>query len=56
LDLPTLLVGGGAGAMKGNRHIKAAPQTPMANLMLSLTEKFGIEAESFGISTGRVEI
>jgi predicted component of type VI protein secretion system len=56
LDLPTLLVGGGAGAMKGNRHIKAAPQTPMANLMLSLTEKFGVEAQSFGISTGRVEI
>ena len=56
LDLPTLLVGGGAGVMKGNRHIKASRETPMANLMLALTDKFGLETEKFGISTGRVEL
>lgn len=56
LDVPTLLAGGGAGNLKGNRHIKAAKETPLANLMLSLTDKFGVEMERFGISTGRVEL
>jgi hypothetical protein len=53
LDIPTLLAGG---QIKGNRHIKAEPETPGANLMLSLADKFGCEVEKFGISTGRVEI
>ena len=56
LDVPTLLAGGGAGNLKGNRHIQVAKETPLANLMLSITGKFGLEMEKFGISTGRVEI
>jgi hypothetical protein len=56
LDVPTLLVGGGAGSLKGNRHIKANRETPMANMMLSLIQKFGVESDKFGISTGAVEI
>jgi hypothetical protein len=56
LDVPTLLVGGGAGAIKGNRHIKAARETPMANMMLAVAEKFGVPIDNFGISTGRVEL
>src|SRR6185436_13645359 len=34
LNLPTMLVGGAAGQMKGNRHIQAANDTPLANLMV----------------------
>lgn len=56
LDVPTLLVGGLGGEVKGNRHIKTAKETPLANLMVSLGNKFGCEMEKFGISTGRVEI
>ena len=56
LDIPTMLVGGGAGALKGNRHIQAAKQTPLANLMVSIANKFGVEMDKFGISTGSVEI
>ncbi len=56
LDIPTLLVGGGAGALKGNRHIKAEAQTPLANLMVSIAHKFDVEMDKFGISTGSVEI
>jgi Protein of unknown function (DUF1552) len=56
LDIPTLLVGGGAGTLKGNRHIQAAKETPMANLMVSVANKFGVEMDKFGISTGTVEI
>jgi hypothetical protein len=56
LDIPTLLVGGGAGLLKGNRHIKAAKETPLANLMLDIANKFGVEIDKFGISTGRLEV
>jgi hypothetical protein len=56
LNLPTLLVGGGSGRMKGNRHIQAAKETPIANLMVSLANKFDIPMEKFGLSTGSVSI
>ncbi|HET9220463.1 MAG TPA: DUF1552 domain-containing protein [Terriglobia bacterium] len=57
LDIPTLLVGGGAGLLKGNRHIQAPPQTPFANLLLDLAQKFGGETAKYGtLSTGRFEV
>src|SRR5678815_2827389 len=56
LNLPTLIVGGGSGRMKGNRHIQEAKETPIANLMLSLANKFDIPMEKFGLSTGSVSI
>jgi len=56
LNIPTLLVGGAAGQIKGNRHIQAAKETPLANLMVSLADKFDCDLDKFGISTGRVEI
>ena len=43
--------------MKGNRHIQTAKETPLANLMLDLANKFGCEVDKFGtLSTGRVDI
>jgi hypothetical protein len=56
INLPTLLVGGAAGRLKGNRHIQAAKETPIANLMVSLANKFDCDIDKFGISTGTVEI
>ena len=53
-DLPSLLVGGFGG--RGSLHVQAAPETPIANLMLSLGQHFGVEMDSFGISTGTVAI
>ena len=52
--LPTLLVGGCAGAMKGNRHIVAPERTPNGNMLVSVAEKMGVNMDSFGSSTGRV--
>jgi len=56
LNVPTLLVGGAAGQVKGNRHIQTAKETPLANLMVSLANKFDCDIDKFGISTGHVEI
>jgi hypothetical protein len=53
-DLPTLLVGGFGG--RGSLHVQAEPETPIANFMLSLGLHFGVEMDSFGISTGTVAI
>jgi len=53
-DLPTLLVGGFGG--RGSLHVAAKPETPVANFMLSLGQHFGVEMDTFGISTGTVAI
>jgi len=54
--LPVLLVGGASGQIKGGRHLRTAPHTPMSNLLLSVLDKFGVRQDKFGDSTGRVEI
>ncbi len=54
--LPVILVGGASGRLKGGRHMKYAPHTPMSNLYMSLLDKFGIRQEKFGDSTGPLEI
>jgi hypothetical protein len=50
--LPVLVAGGAAGRMKGGRHLKYPPNTPMANLLLTILNKAGIPQESVGDSTG----
>jgi hypothetical protein len=54
-DLPILLAGGGAGKVKGGRHLKY-PQTPLANLHVTLLEKLGTPVEALGDSTGTLEL
>jgi hypothetical protein len=52
MNLPILLVGGGSGSIKGNRHIQFPEETPLANLHVSLMSRLGLKIESFGDSTG----
>jgi len=54
--LPVLVAGGASGALRGDRHIVAAPHTPMSNLLLSILGKLGVPQNSFGDSTGTIEI
>jgi hypothetical protein len=50
---PLLLLGHGNGALAGNMHLKAPDGTPMANVMLTLMHKLGLDhMNSFGDSTG----
>ena len=53
--LPTFLVGGGAGTLKGGRHLIYPEHTPLTNLQLTLLHKLGIPAEKLGDSTGVFE-
>ena len=52
--LPVLVAGGAAGRMKGGRHLKYPEETPMANLLLSILNKSGVQQESVGDSTGQL--
>ena len=52
---PAVMVGGGNGRLKGNRHI-VAKDTPTANLLLALAHVGGAEIESLPASTGRVDL
>jgi hypothetical protein len=54
--LPLAVVGQGAGLVKGDRHIAAKELTPMANVLLDIGVKFGADVDTFGISTGRLEL
>ena len=51
--LPTFLVGGGSGALKGGRHLVYPEHTPLTNLQLTLLNKLGVPAEKLGDSTGQ---
>jgi hypothetical protein len=51
--LPTFLVGGGAGTLKGGRHLVYPEHTPLTNLQLTLLNKLGVPAETLGDSNGQ---
>jgi Protein of unknown function (DUF1552) len=52
-NCPLILLGHGNGALQGDLHVKAADGTPMANVMLTLMHKLGLnDIQTFGDSTG----
>jgi hypothetical protein len=55
VNLPVIVAGGGAGRMKGGRHITYAEPTPLANLHLTLLEKVGVRLEKFADSDGTIK-
>jgi hypothetical protein len=54
--LPVVVAGGAAGQLKGGRHVRYPVHTPLANLLLTVLHTVGIPRESFGDSTGTLEI
>ncbi len=55
VNLPILVAGGGAGKMKGGRHIRYAEPTPLANLHLTLLDKVGVRLDKFADSQGKIK-
>jgi hypothetical protein len=53
--LPTILVGGGNGTLKGRQHIDLREPTPLANVHLTILDKINARQDSFGDSTGIVD-
>ena len=49
---PLFLAGHAGGRLRGNLHLMAADETPMANVMLTSLQMLGIDVDQFGDSTG----
>jgi hypothetical protein len=54
--VPLFLAGHARGKVKGNLHIVTKDETPTANVLLTMLQKVGVKAESFGDSNGTVAI
>jgi len=52
--LPNILVGGGCGTLKGSQHIALPEHTPIANLLLTVLNKAGVQQERLSDSTGLI--
>jgi len=50
--LPTAVVGGGCGKLRGGQHINFKERTPLANVHLTLLQRAGVEIDRVGDSTG----
>jgi len=55
-NVPVVVIGGRENGLVGNRHLVYPKGTPLANLSLSLMEKFGVNVEKFGDSTGHLPL
>ncbi len=53
-DLPLVLAGGGAGQLRGDRHLQFG-NVSMGNLLVSLAGKMGVPVEAIGESTGSLD-
>jgi hypothetical protein len=46
--LPSAIIGGANGKIKGNQHLKYPDQTPLSNLLLTLVQRAGVAVEKVG--------
>jgi hypothetical protein len=54
--VPLFLAGHANGKLKGNTHVRTPDGTPMANVLLTMLHRLGVDVRSFGDSTGEVAI
>jgi hypothetical protein len=54
--VPLFLAGHASGKVKGNLHVRCQDMTPMANVLLTVMHKAGMNVESIGDSTGVIAI
>jgi len=55
-NLPLLLVGGGAGRLRGGRHLVYSDEPPIANLLVTLMDKLDVPVEQIGGSSGSLPL
>jgi hypothetical protein len=54
--LPLFIAGQAGGRLRGNLHVRCTEGTPMANVLLTLARKFGVELDHIGDSTGEIAL
>jgi hypothetical protein len=55
-DVPVMVVGGKSLGIRGNRHVRYPKGTPLANLMLGLTDRYGVSLQKFGDSSAAIDL
>lgn len=55
-SVPAILVGGKAFGIRGNRHVRYPKGTPLANLMLGITDRYGVNMNKFGNSNAAIDL
>jgi hypothetical protein len=54
--LPIILAGSASGQLQGGRHLRNRTNPTMSNLLVAMSHKMGVPLQSFGDSTGILEI
>ncbi len=55
-NLPLLVLGGGAGGLRGGQHLTYSDNPGMANLLVTLMDKLGVPVDQIGASTGALPL
>ena len=55
-QVPVLVVGGKSLGIRGNRHVRYPNGTPLSNLMLGLTDRYGVKLQKFGDSNSAIDL
>ena len=42
--------------IRGNRHVRYPKGTPLANLMLGMTDRYGVHLDKFGDSNAAIDL
>jgi Protein of unknown function (DUF1552) len=55
-SVPAIIVGGKSLGIRGNRHVQFAKATPLSNLMLGITDRYGVNLGKFGNSNAAIDL
>lgn len=55
-NVPAIVVGGKSLGIRGNRHVRYAKGTPLSNLMLGITDRYGVNPGKFGDSNAMIDL
>ena len=50
--LPSAVIGGGCGTLRGGQHVRCPDRTPLSNLLLTMLRRAEVPVQSIGDSTG----
>ena len=55
-SVPAIVVGGKTLGIRGNRHVRYPKGTPLSNLMLGITDRYGVNLNKFGNSNAAIDL
>lgn len=54
--LPAFLAGHACGQIRGHRHVRCQPAAPLANVLLAIARRLGVDLDRIGDSSGEIAI